>query len=484
MRQRFFYLFVLATLLVSCSGGKVKYRIGISQCSDDIWRDKQNAELKMGAYFHDGVALKFAAAYDSDERQVEQIDSLVNNGIDLLIVAPNQVQTISPAIDRAYDKGIPVIVFERKTSSQKYTAFISADNYEMGRIMGEYIVSRLHGHGSVLEIKGLESSSPSIERHNGFMDAIKNAPGIKVVASLQGDWTELKAYESLGKDVLYCGIDGLPGENGGIQLVRDSLLDASYIYPTHGDQIIELAVNILEGKPYEKETLLMSALVTRDNAQVLLMQSEELMQQADRLNQLHNKADNYLHELDTQRIVNWLAIGIIALLIVVIVLFYLYHLRKINMQRERVVNTLWNLKPENVPAASEPSESPQKSEIPEELESTVIPEESDPTAVSLFITRFKDVVEARLTDSDISVEDLAADMNLSRVQLYRKVKAVTGSSPVELLRTARLNRAYQLLFTTDKSVSEVAYAVGFTAPSYFTKCFKEEYGMVPGDVRK
>jgi len=154
------------------------------------------------------------------------------------------------------------------------------------------------------------------------------------------------------------------------------------------------------------------------------------------------------------------------------------------MQRERVVNTLWNLKPENVPAASEPSESPQKSEIPEELESTVIPEESDPTAVSLFITRFKDVVEARLTDSDISVEDLAADMNLSRVQLYRKVKAVTGSSPVELLRTARLNRAYQLLLTTDKSVSEVAYAVGFTAPSYFTKCFKEEYGKVPGDVRK
>ena len=506
----------MATVLASCSGGKVKYRIGISQCSDDIWRDKQNAELRMGAYFHDNVELKFAAAYDSDERQVEQIDSLVNEGIDLLIVAPNQVQTISPAIDRAYDKGIPVIVFERKTSSQKYTAFISADNYEMGRVMGEYIISRLHGQGAVLEIKGLEGSSPAIERHNGFMEALKKAPGIKVVGSLQGDWTEPTAYESTKqwldnhKDVrvdlvfgandrtamgarkalshleapLYCGIDGLPGENGGIQLVRDSLLDASYIYPTHGDQIIDLAIRILDGKPYEKETMLMSALVTRDNAKVLLMQGEELMRQAHRLDQLHDKADNYLHKLDTQRVVNWMTIGIITLLVIVFVLFYLYHLRKISMQRERVVNTLWNLKPENVPAASEPSESPQKSEIPEELESTVIPEESDPTAVSLFITRFKDVVEARLTDSDISVEDLAADMNLSRVQLYRKVKAVTGSSPVELLRTARLNRAYQLLLTSDKSVSEVAYAVGFTAPSYFTKCFKEEYGMVPGDVRK
>jgi len=512
MRQRFFYLFVLTTLLVSCSGGKEKYRIGISQCSADIWRDKQNAELKMGAYFHDGVELKFAAAYDSDERQVQQIDSLVNDGIDLLIVAPNQVQTISPAIDRAYDKGIPVIVFERKTSSRKYTAFISADNYEMGRVMGEYIVSRLHGQGTVLEIKGLEGSSPAIERHKGFMDAIEKVPGIKVVGSLQGDWTESTAYEStkqwlqnnkdvrvdlvfgandrtamgarkaLGAGVLYCGIDGLPGENGGIQLVRDSLLDASYIYPTHGDQIIELAVQILEGKPYKKETMLMSALVTSDNAKVLLMQGEELMRQADRLDELHNKADNYLHELDTQRIVNWLAIGIIALLIIVFVMFYLHYLRKIALQRERVVNTLWNM-PESV-AVPESLEESEKQKETETIDSTDDTDETEPAAVSIFITRFKEVVEARLADSDVSVEDLAADMNLSRVQLYRKVKAISGSSPVELLRTARLNRAYQLLLTTDKSVSEVAYSVGFTAPSYFTKCFKEEYGMVPGDVKK
>ncbi len=512
MRQRFFYLFVLTTLLVSCSGGKEKYRIGISQCSADIWRDKQNAELRMGAYFHDNVELKFAAAYDSDERQVQQIDSLVNDGIDLLIVAPNQVQTISPAIDRAYDKGIPVIVFERKTSSRKYTAFISADNYEMGRVMGDYIISRLHGQGTVLEIKGLEGSSPAIERHKGFMDAIEKVPGIKVVGSLQGDWTETTAYEStkqwlqnnkdvrvdlvfgandrtamgarkaLGAGVLYCGIDGLPGENGGIQLVRDSLLDASYIYPTHGDQIIELAVNILEGKPYEKETMLMSALVTSDNAKVLLMQGEELMRQADRLDELHNKADNYLHELDTQRIVNWLAIGIIALLIIVFVLFYLHYLRKIALQRERVVNTLWNM-PESV-AVPESLEESEKQKETETIDSTDDTDETEPAAVSIFITRFKEVVEARLADSDVSVEDLAADMNLSRVQLYRKVKAISGSSPVELLRTARLNRAYQLLLTTDKSVSEVAYSVGFTAPSYFTKCFKEEYGMVPGDVKK
>ncbi|MBR1498739.1 MAG: substrate-binding domain-containing protein [Bacteroidaceae bacterium] len=512
IRKTAWLLLALAAMLLSCSGDRSKYRIGVSQCSSDVWRDKQNAELKMGAYFNEDIELKFATAYDSDTRQIQQIDSLVESGIDLLIVAPNQIQTISPAIDRAYDKGIPVIVFERKTSSQKFTAFISADNYEMGRTMGKYVVTRLKGRGQVLEVKGLEGSSPAIERHNGFIDAISDAPDIKLVGSIQGDWTEESAVEAAGqwlaenpgtaidyvfahndrmamgaRRVLsaegrqsrteYCGIDGLPGENGGIQLVRDSLLDASYIYPTHGDQIIDLAVRILEGQPYEKETMMMSALVTRDNAKVLLMQSEELMRQADKLDLLHEKADSYLHKLATQRIVNGLALGIIALLVVVFVLFYLYHLRKIDLQRERVVNTLWNIKPENVPATAVQSQ-PEEPEVPQQ------PEESAPATVSVFITRLKEVIEARLENSDVSVEDLAADMNLSRVQLYRKVKAITGSSPVELLRTARLNRAYHILLTTDKSVSEVAYAVGFTAPSYFTKCFKDEYGMVPGDVRK
>lgn len=519
--RKFLYLLCIVIaipLASSCSQSKVKYRVGVSQCSDDIWRDKQNAELRMSAYFHDNVELKFAAAFDSDERQVQQIDSLVNEGIDLLIVAPNHVSTISPAIDRAYDKGIPVIVFERKTNSRKYTAFISAENYEMGRVMGEYIISRLKGKGRVLEIKGQEGSSPAIERHKGFYDAIRQAPGITLVDSLPGDWTEDTAYKlahawlskksnpqidlifgmndrmAMGakkafaenhQNPLVCGIDALPGKNGGIQLVRDSLLDASYIYPTHGDQLLELALRILEGKPYEKETLLMSALVTQDNAKVLQMQSEETIRQSKNLDQLHAKADSYLRELGMQRVVSVLAFGVIVLLLLLITLFYLYYLRKVAFRRERVVNTLWNLQHEDL----EPkTQSTEEETIGATTSSPSTPspsvEENEPITASLFITRFKAAVEARLSESEITVEDLAADMNLSRAQLYRKVKAFTGSSPVELLRTARLNRAYQILLTTDKSVSEVAYAVGFTTPSYFTKCFKEEYGMVPGDVRK
>ena len=520
-------LLLMAFLLVlcSCSGQTPRYVIGVSQCSEDIWRNWQNSEMKIEANFHDGVELRFAAAFDDSERQSQQIDSLVASGIDLLIVAPNQLSSVSPAIDRAYDKGIPVIVFERKTDSQKYTAFVSADNYEMGHQMGEYVVSRLEGKGHVMEILGLKGSSPADERHRGFVDALKGT-GVEITATLQGDWTEQNAYKvvkdfngdfsdislvfghndrsaigarrafmELGRQLpLFCGIDGLPGEDGGIQQVRDSLLDATYIYPTRGDQLLQLALDILDGKPFKKETMLTSALVTNDNAKVLLLESDEVVRQAQNLEKLQTKASAYMKELDTQRTITLLALILIALMLLAMVLFWLYHRSKISAQRERVVNNLWNMEvPEEQKQQEKAADdNSQKEEVAAQSLSAdngnTVPQAADGndegkvTKEPLFIVRFKDVVEARLANSDLSVDDLAASMNLSRVQLYRKVKAISGSSPNELLRTARLNRGYQLLVKTDKTVSEVAYEVGFTAPSYFTKCFKDEFGISPSDL--
>ena len=132
--------------------------------------------------------------------------------------------------------------------------------------------------------------------------------------------------------------------------------------------------------------------------------------------------------------------------------------------------------PEGLKASESPEPAPSESPAP-------APSEAEETPEPLFIVRFKDVVEARLADSELSVDDLAAAMNLSRVQLYRKVKAISGSSPIELLRTARLNRGYQLLLQTNKTISEIAYEIGFTAPSYFTRCFKNEFGISPSDLQ-
>ena len=502
----------IGAMLTSCSEKKPKYIIGVSQCSEDIWRNWQNSEMRMEANFHKDVELRFTSALDDSKRQIQQIDDLVEGGINLLIVAPNQLSSVSPAIDRAYDKGIPVIVFERKTDSQKYTAFVSADNYEMGRQMGRYVVTRLQGKGRVMEILGLEGSSPAEERRKGFADALKNTD-VEVVATIQGDWTEAKAYQAvkgykgdftsidlvfghndrsaLGARKafrermnasalpLFCGIDGLPGENGGIRQVRDSLLDATYIYPTRGDQLLQLALDILNGKPYEKETMLTSALVTPENAEVLFLESDEVMRQAQNLEKLQIQASGYLKQLATQRTITLLALILIALLVLAMVLFYLYHRSKVTARREHVVNTLWNME---IPASEE--SKPKEGATEASTQDSTPHDDSENDAEPLFIVHFKDVVEARLGDSDLSVDDLAAAMNLSRVQLYRKVKAISGSSPVELLRTARLNRGYQLLLTTGKNISEVAYEVGFTAPSYFTKCFKDEFGVSPSDLQR
>lgn len=500
---------MLLLLLSSCNEPQPQYVIGVSQCSADIWREKQNAELRMGAYIHENVELRFASAYDSDERQVQQIDSLISTGIDLLIVAPNQVQTISPAIDRAYDKGIPVIVFERKTNSKKYTAFIGADNYEMGRTIGEYIAHQLKGKGRLLEIKGLKGSSPAIERHNGFTEAISRYPELQLVDTLQGDWTEKSAYDAIqqyqgdlsnidfvfgqndrmamgarkaiqkkqqpnanGKKPRYCGIDGLPGEDGGIQLVRDSLLDASYIYPTHGDQLILLALNILKDKPYQKENLLKSALVTHDNANIVLLESEETLRQTAYLDQLHEKADTYLQQLDMHRMFTIL-LAVILLIITASAAITITNMRR----RHRLERQAFSMVV-SVPA-EENTPTPVLTEVTQEEKGQI---EADNDA--RFLERLRQQVQEQMANSDFSVEDLAAQMGVSRVQLYRKVKTQTGRTPVDIIRLSRLNRSKILLQTTDLSVSEIAYQVGFTAPSYFTKCFKEEFGMLPGDTRK
>ena len=323
-------MILLSLVFFSCAE-RHAYKIGVSQCSEDIWREKQNEELKMYTYLYDDVELLFASADDDDQVQISQINHFIDEGVDLLIVSPNQVNTISSAIERAYDKGIPVILFDRKTDSEKYTAFMGADNIEMGGTIGKYINS-MKPSGMVLEIKGLKGSSPAQERHEGFVKGIGDNSRL---ITCDGDWTQesgkrlmdsvlqqrkdivcvfgqndrmaVGAYEAakkygMEKDIMFVGIDALPTADGGIEQVINGVLSTSYIYPTRGDLLMQLAMNILEGKPYEKDNLLKSALVTRENAEVMLMQAEEMDEQNERLSTLHDKVDWYLSQYRHQKL--------------------------------------------------------------------------------------------------------------------------------------------------------------------------------------
>lgn len=336
--QHFAYIAALMAalaLLASCTGGKKRYVIGVSQCSEDVWREKLNQELRVAALYYNNMDLDIASANDDVRLQTDQINRFVDKGVDLLIVAPGQV-SISPAIDRAYEKGIPVIIFDRRTRSNKYTAYIGADNREIGASMGEYLAGALPKGGRVVELCGLSSSSPAIERAEGFDSVVAVRPSIDIVAKLHADWTEqggFRAMDSLlrsphpdfdclfahndrmamgarraaqehGLDlqrIRFCGIDAMPQKGAGLELVKDGTLFASYIYPTRGDEVMRLAMNILEGKSYQRENRLSSALVTRDNARVLLMQNDETMRQQDHLATLRSRIDKAADDFNTQR---------------------------------------------------------------------------------------------------------------------------------------------------------------------------------------
>lgn len=361
--KQWLYVVFLTLVFSACSDNNVKkYVIGVSQCSEDIWRDKLNNELVMSTYQHDNVTLKFASANDNDRLQKQQIEQFIKEGVNLLIVSPNQIHTISSVIDKAYDAGIPVILFDRKTDSRKYTAFIGADNYEAGHEIGYFIGQQLEGKGNIAEICGLQASSPAIERNRGFMDALKSYPDIKVVARGYGDWIKesgvtamdsilvqskepfqyvfaqndrmaLGALQSIKKHkvkgIKIVGIDALPVPGGGMENVRDGNLEASYIYPTRGDSVMQLALNILEKKPYKRDNYLKGALVTKANANVLLMQNEEMNKQTARLNALHGKVDTYLVQYNHQKM--YIVLFSIILLLLIGIMVYIY--RTILMKR-------------------------------------------------------------------------------------------------------------------------------------------------------
>lgn len=325
----------IIVLLTGCAQQPRKYVVGVSQCSEDIWRDKLNDELKMGEYLNDSLIVKLASSNDDNVLQNKQINQFVDEGVDLLIVSPNQLSAISKAVERAYDKGIPVILYDRKTNSDKYTAFIGCDNYTIGKSMGTFIAQQLQGKGRIVEISGLEGSSPALERHRGFMDAIKPYPGLQVVASEGGNWKEEGGIQAMKRilkqtqdfdyvfahndrlawgayvaarqmrvkrNYKYTGVDGMATEGGGLELVRDGIFEASYLYPTKGDEVIALAMKILKHQPYERDNYLSTSIITQANAALTLMEARDAERQARNLKALHKQVDQYLSDYNSQKI--------------------------------------------------------------------------------------------------------------------------------------------------------------------------------------
>ncbi|MDD3077666.1 MAG: substrate-binding domain-containing protein [Paludibacter sp.] len=364
-------ILTLLLFLQSCSDSSKnqQFLIGVSQCSDDAWRRSMNEEMQREASFNNGIELKIKTAYDSNQKQIRDIESFIADRVDLLIVSPNEAVPLTPVIEKAMKAGIPVVLVDRKTKSQQYTAYIGADNYQIGKEVGIYAANLLNGKGNVVEIRGLAGSTPDFERHAGFMSVIQNYPEINIIYSNDGGWLRSQAKEKMAEalklqkqvDLVFAhndemgtgareavlvnnkikkpviiGIDALPGTDGGIQKVINGTLDATFIYPTGGEKAIQTAVRILHHEPFDRENSLYTAVVDKTNARVLKLQTDQIIEHQNRIGLLNQILNDRLSQYKTQQ--TFLTFSLLVIIIILVLLGLLFrsnrHKNKINKELE------------------------------------------------------------------------------------------------------------------------------------------------------
>lgn len=714
---------LLVLILAACSQQEHIYKIGVSQCSIGWWRSKVNNEMLAAQHLFDqDVKVEIVDCYDQSDDQIRQIDSLVESGIDLLVVAPNDYK-IAPALKRTKDKGIPIVLFDRMVDSDDYTAFIGGSNVAIGSLAANYaaqLVAESEGN-NVLEIAALQKTSPARERHQGFESAIKQHKEVNYRCII-GNWDDNHTHDILKKeieegrrpDIVFChsdfmalgahravaeagleqqvkviGVDGLPNE--GIEYVQKGWLVGTCVYPTHGEEIVRLALNILSGQPYERDNYLNILLITPENVDMISRYANEMMHQNEDLVVIQEKLENYFGLYHVQAKIIWVSVSAILLLIVAVILTWQgvrqtrrahRRMKQLNKEQtqfytnashqlktpltliagpvkqllehnalkgddrglleivgrnvtqlESLVSNVLNFQREVQNTVSDETAGvalPQSTsraivheshlemlnqEDTDELPNILIVEDNDDmrrylrtlladrfyvleacdgqsglrlaresvpdlivsdvmmpvmdglqlckhlkedfitshipvilltarseerqqmegyesgadayltkpfsadllvsriynlldnrrqlrhlfdnskqdqapadvkltTQDKLFMDQLKEAINSNMANPNLKMDELGEQLGISRVQLYRKVKTLTGLSPVELLRQMRLQKGKVLLNTTTKTVAEIAYEVGFNSSSYFANCFKKQFGKLPMEFRE
>lgn len=329
------FISILVATFYSCSiKEQKKYVIGFSQCVDyGTWRQAMLAAMKRELSFHPDVNFIYKQADGDSKKQIVQVRELLNQNIDILIISPNEAEPLRPIVEEAFNRGTPVIVLDRKISSSMYTAYVGGDNYEIGKMAGEYAVHLLKGKGKILEITGLPKSSPAIERHNGFLDALKNHPSLTIVKQVNGEWLKQQAQDQLSEtypntnaDLIYVhndkmangvqeffiskgiinkpkiiGVDGLIGKGEGIELVNDKKITATMLYPTGGEEAIQIATKILNKDDYKKENSLPTTVIDSTNVRLMQQQANKIYSQQHDIERQQKVLTEQIRTYNSQR---------------------------------------------------------------------------------------------------------------------------------------------------------------------------------------
>lgn len=345
MNRLFSHCLLLGIIFIlwGCTESKT-YRIGVSQCSQDDWRAKMNDEINREIMFHEDAVAEIRSADDSSAKQIADIKYFVDNGFDIIIVSPNEAEALTPIIKEVYEKGIPVVIFDRNINGDTYTARIGVDDRGLGRSAAHYAL-HLSGKGAkAIEIYGLKGSTPAEGRHEGFVSEFEKNGGT-LLTSVASNWNKedaeaavdslLEIYSDVDliyahndrmaigasevarrhgrRDIRIIGIDAAP--NIGIKAVADRVIDATFLYPTEGHRLIQTALAILKNEPYKKETILpVSSAVDLTNADILLLQNEALKEETGKMKLLKAQVDDYWAQHSSQTSLFYASIAIIVLL--------------------------------------------------------------------------------------------------------------------------------------------------------------------------
>ncbi|MCF0189300.1 MAG: substrate-binding domain-containing protein [Bacteroidaceae bacterium] len=503
------FLLLLLTLLTACTSAP-RWRIGVSQCSDDDWRDKVNAEIRREAMFHPEIEVVIVSADDDSERQVEDIRRFAREGFDLIIAAPNEAEALTPVIGEVYEAGTPVIIFDRRINGKSYTAFVGADNLAIGANAAAYAHSIKGGDCRVIEICGLTGSTPAIARRDGF-DTKAAELGMTIVGEGDGQWNRpvaavvtdslLRAHPEANvifahndhmaiaagevarhmhrHDILVIGVDAAP--TVGMQAVMDGKIDATFLYPTEGYTLVRTALDILQERPYKRENIVgIPSAVNSSNAEMLLMQNQLMEEETGKIERLQASLATYWREHSIQTAALWGAVATAILLLAI--LAYIFYMARVKARQQGEIQYQRDELHDLHSVISELQDALQ-SGAPEAAAETAAasqPATAD-TPDDTIVRDFYAIIDHQLGNSSLSIEDIAAALKLSRVQLYRRIKTATAHSPVELIRMRRLVAADKMIREGRGTIADIAYSVGFTSPSYFTKCYHEHFKRLPTD---
>lgn len=314
-----FTAFTVGLVLAGCSGqagdeaaqtdassaGSEKFKIVFSQCnSAEPYRAVQNKIFRTAVEekYSDIVDFSITDAQQDNAKQISQIENIILQGVDLLIVAPNEAAPLTRVVEKAHEAGIKVICLERDLAAPVYDMFVGADNVEIGEMAGlyvkEYLESKAIKNPVVVEMKGLLGTKPQEERHEGARKYIDTIPNVKVIEEV-ANWLQSEAKKRMEtllqanpkidavyahndpmavgcflaareagreKEMVFVGVDGLGGEAGGIKKVMDGVLQCTFVYPPCASEAIDYAVAMLKGEEVPERVILKPAKITKENA--------------------------------------------------------------------------------------------------------------------------------------------------------------------------------------------------------------------------